>query len=99
MRRTTGAILIETRPDRMIRSAWRGEKRIASAPMRARSTRGEPITEIISIAQQDDEGDQLAERKGPVGLELDCDREQKHDFDVEQDEEHRNQVEADPEAE
>ena len=47
-----GAILIDTRPDRIIRSAWRGVKRIASAPKRARSLRGEPITVIISIAQQ-----------------------------------------------
>ena len=36
----------------MIRSAWRGEARIASAPNRARSFRGEPTTAIISIAQQ-----------------------------------------------
>ena len=47
-----GAILIETRPDRISRSAWRGEKRITSAPKRDRSFRGEPITVIISIAQQ-----------------------------------------------
>ena len=33
-------------------SAWRGEARNTSAPKRARSLRGEPITEIISIAQQ-----------------------------------------------
>ena len=48
----TGAILIDTRPERISRSAWRGEKRVASAPNRARSLRGEPITVIISIAQQ-----------------------------------------------
>ena len=47
----TGAILIETRPDRISMSAWRGEARDTSAPKRARSFRGEPITEIISIAQ------------------------------------------------
>ncbi len=35
----------------MIRSAWRGEARSASAPKRARSVRAE-TTEIISIAQQ-----------------------------------------------
>src|SRR3954466_13704216 len=51
-RRITGAILIDTRPDRISMSAWRGEARDTSAPKRARSLRGEPITEIISIAQQ-----------------------------------------------
>src|ERR671934_2099644 len=50
-RRMTGAILIDTRPDRMSMSAWRGDARDTSAPKRARSFRGEPITEIISIAQ------------------------------------------------
>ncbi len=52
MRRMTGAILIDTRPDRMIMSAWRGEARNTSAPKRLASTRGEPTTVIISIAQQ-----------------------------------------------
>ena len=33
-------------------SAWRGEARNTSAPNRDASTRGEPTTEIISIAQQ-----------------------------------------------
>ena len=33
-------------------SACRGEKRITSAPKRDRSLRGEPITVIISMAQQ-----------------------------------------------
>ena len=47
-----GAIFTDTRPDRISRSAWRGEKRITSAPKRDRSFRGEPITVIISIAQQ-----------------------------------------------
>ena len=51
MRRTTGAILIETRPDRINRSAWRGEARKASKPKRATSTRA-PTIDIISIAQQ-----------------------------------------------
>ena len=51
MRRMTGAILIETRPERMIRSAWRGEARNASKPKRAMSTRAATI-DIISIAQQ-----------------------------------------------
>ena len=51
MRRTIGAILIETRPERMSRSAWRGEARKASKPKRAMSTR-EPTIDIISIAQQ-----------------------------------------------
>ena len=48
----TGAILIDTRPEMIRRSAWRGEKRITSAPKRERSLRGEPIVVIISIAQQ-----------------------------------------------
>jgi hypothetical protein len=43
--------LIETRPERMSRSAWRGEARRASAPNRARSVRA-LIIDIISIAQQ-----------------------------------------------
>ena len=43
--------MIDTRPERMIRSAWRGEARSASAPNLARSFRGEPTTAIISIAQ------------------------------------------------
>ena len=51
MRRTTGAILIETRPDRISRSAWRGEARKASKPKRAMSRRA-PTIDIISIAQQ-----------------------------------------------
>ena len=51
MRRTTGAILIETRPERISRSAWRGEARKASKPKRATSTRAATI-DIISIAQQ-----------------------------------------------
>src|SRR3954463_9914903 len=50
-RRMIGAILIDTRPDRMIRSAWRGEARKASKPKRATSTRAATI-DIISIAQQ-----------------------------------------------
>jgi len=51
MRRTTGAILIDTRPERISRSAWRGEARNASPPKRATSTRA-PTIDIISIAQQ-----------------------------------------------
>src|SRR3954451_20963335 len=50
-RRMIGAILIETRPDRMIRSAWRGEARRASKPKRGMSTR-DPAIAVISIAQQ-----------------------------------------------
>ena len=46
-----GAIFTDTRPDRIRRSAWRGEKRVTSAPKRDRSFRGEPITVIISMAQ------------------------------------------------
>ena len=38
MRRTIGAILIETRPERISRSAWRGEARKASKPKRAMSS-------------------------------------------------------------
>ena len=51
MRRMTGAILMETRPDRISRSAWRGEARKASKPKRAASTRAATI-DIISMAQQ-----------------------------------------------
>jgi hypothetical protein len=51
MRRTIGAILMLTRPDRISRSAWRGEARNASNPKRAMSSRA-PTTDIISIAQQ-----------------------------------------------
>ena len=51
MRLITGAILIETRPDRMIRSAWRGEARNASQPNRAMSILAATIG-ICSIAQQ-----------------------------------------------
>src|SRR3954465_16024659 len=50
-RRTTGAILIEIRPERMIRSAWRGDARNASKPKRATSMRAFTAA-IISIAQQ-----------------------------------------------
>src|SRR6478735_363706 len=49
-RRTTGAILIETRPEMIIRSAWRGDARNASKPKRAMSMRGLTVA-IISIAQ------------------------------------------------
>ena len=51
MRRMIGAILIETRPERISRSAWRGEARKASKPKRAMSSRA-PTIDIISIAQQ-----------------------------------------------
>ena len=51
MRRTTGAILIETRPEMIIRSAWRGLARKASKPKRAMSMRALTAA-IISIAQQ-----------------------------------------------
>jgi hypothetical protein len=51
MRRTTGAILIEMRPERMSMSACRGEARNASKPKRATSTR-EATIDIISMAQQ-----------------------------------------------
>ncbi len=42
---------METVPATSIMSAWRGEKRSASAPKRARSKR-EATAPIISIAQQ-----------------------------------------------
>src|ERR1043165_5778282 len=51
MRRSTGAIFRETRPETIITSACRGEARNTSAPNRARSLR-ELVTFIISIAQQ-----------------------------------------------
>src|SRR5215510_5574650 len=51
MRRSTGAILIETRPATIITSAWRGLARKTSAPNLATSLRGSVIA-IISIAQQ-----------------------------------------------
>src|SRR5918912_4629118 len=50
MRRSTGAILRETRPDTIITSAWRGLARKTSEPKRARSLR-EFVEAIISIAQ------------------------------------------------
>src|SRR4029079_721067 len=51
MRRKTGAILRDTRPETIITSAWRGEARNTSDPNRARSFR--PLVAfIISIAQQ-----------------------------------------------
>src|SRR3954454_2613859 len=190
MRRTTGAILIETRPERMRRSAWRGDARKASKPKRATSTR-EATMDIISIAQQarpnvagnmafpraqdtalssvvvmtrcstyssrslpsrsprsmsrarscwtrksafsaspcfsrltismptvlapferapppdvhegdDEEGDEddgLDQRERPEVAQLHRDRIEEDDLDVEQDEQHRDQVEADPETE
>src|ERR1700754_3350880 len=193
MRRTIGAILIDTRPDRIRRSAWRGEARKASKPKRAMSRRA-PTTDIISIAQQarpkvagnselpraqlaarssvvvmtrsctycsrsspsrsprsmsracswrmrkspaspafsrlmismaspcfsawsapleraaspdvdegddqqHDEHDRLDQREAPVGPQLHRDRVEEDHLDVEQDEQHRDQVEADPEAE
>src|SRR5512138_1027881 len=51
MRRSTGAIFRETRPDTIITSAWRGLARNTSEPKRARSFRDE-VAFIISIAQQ-----------------------------------------------
>src|SRR5439155_20852124 len=46
----TGIILSVTRPPTIMRSAWRGEKRITSAPKRAMSKR-ELSVDIISIEQ------------------------------------------------
>src|ERR687894_2310859 len=51
MRRSTGAILRETRPETIITSAWRGLARKTSEPNRARSLR-EEVAFIISMAQQ-----------------------------------------------
>src|SRR2546429_8835255 len=48
---TTGAIFCETRPETIMRSAWRGEARDASLPNRALSKRAWAVA-IISIAQQ-----------------------------------------------
>src|SRR5690242_18004256 len=50
MRRSTGAILRDTRPETIITSACRGLARNTSAPKRARSLRDE-VAFIISIAQ------------------------------------------------
>src|SRR3954454_16207598 len=49
--RSGGAILCDTRPDTIIRSAWRGDERNTSDPKRAMSYRGDG-SDIISIAQQ-----------------------------------------------
>jgi len=49
--RTIGAIRWLTRPETIIRSAWRGEARNTSMPNREMSNRGVPVA-IISIAQQ-----------------------------------------------
>src|ERR671914_3002991 len=51
MRRNTGAIFRDTRPDTIITSAWRGLARKTSEPKRARSWR-ESVVAIISMAQQ-----------------------------------------------
>src|SRR4051794_20285286 len=50
-RRMIGAILIDTRPDRISMSAWRGELLVTSAPKRDRSVRGPASVVIISMAQ------------------------------------------------
>src|ERR1044071_7272901 len=51
IRRNTGAIFLETRPETIITSACRGLARNTSEPKRARSFRDE-VAFIISIAQQ-----------------------------------------------
>src|SRR6185369_10115199 len=51
MRRSTGAIFRDTRPETIITSACRGLARKTSEPKRARSLRDE-VAFIISIAQQ-----------------------------------------------
>src|ERR1035438_4664656 len=48
--RITGAILLDTRPARIIRSDCRGEPRNTSAPKRAMSKR-DALIDIISMAQ------------------------------------------------
>src|SRR6185295_9878511 len=50
MRRSTGAIFLETRPETIITSAWRGLARNTSEPKRARSFL-EEVAFIISMAQ------------------------------------------------
>src|SRR6476620_9043138 len=50
MRRNTGAIFLETRPETIITSACRGLARKTSEPKRARSFR-EDVAFIISMAQ------------------------------------------------
>src|SRR4030095_7621351 len=51
IRRSTGAIFLETRPDTIITSACRGLARKTSEPNRARSLRDD-VAFIISMAQQ-----------------------------------------------
>ena len=51
IRCNTGSIFIATRPATIIRSHWRGLKRITSAPNRARSNRLDAVA-ISSIPQQ-----------------------------------------------
>src|SRR5690349_17185021 len=51
MRRKTGAIFLDTRPETIITSACRGLARKTSEPKRARSWR-ESVVAIISMAQQ-----------------------------------------------
>src|SRR3954462_4240705 len=51
MRRSTGAIFLDTRPETIITSACRGLARKTSEPKRARSWR-ESVVAIISMAQQ-----------------------------------------------
>jgi hypothetical protein len=50
-RRTTGAILTETRPATIIRSACLGDARMTSMPKRDKSNRAANVL-IISMAQQ-----------------------------------------------
>src|SRR5687767_3556052 len=51
MRRNTGAIFRDTRPETIMTSAWRGLARNTSEPNLARSLRDD-VAFIISIAQQ-----------------------------------------------
>src|SRR6185503_10721083 len=51
MRRNTGAIFLETRPETIITSACRGLARKTSEPKRAKSLRDD-VAFIISMAQQ-----------------------------------------------
>src|SRR6476660_7717521 len=50
MRRSTGPIFRDTRPETIITSAWRGLARNTSEPNRAKSLRAD-VAFIISIAQ------------------------------------------------
>src|SRR5205085_2405378 len=122
MRRKTGAILRETRPETIITSACRGLARKTSEPKRARSLRTRlgfslapraiaPLEQAflpdIDVADQEqgdeqhhldeDDGAQLS-AGGRERAEDDRPRHQEDQLDVEEDEDHRDQIELDREA-